>query len=180
MSRRRWWVAVPTGILLVVLLAVLGVSALRPAGPGDLAGTGRPAPDFVLPKLDGTGTLRLADLRGRPVVLNFWASWCAECRDEFSLLREAWPRYRQRDFVFVAVAFQDTVASAAEFMRQENPEWPAVLDGNSRAALSFGVRGIPQTYFVDRAGRIDHVQRGTLTRQSLSAHLNELDRGQSG
>jgi cytochrome c biogenesis protein CcmG/thiol:disulfide interchange protein DsbE len=156
-------------------LAVLGVSALRPAGTADVAGAGRAAPDFVLPKLDGTGTLRLADLRGRPVVVNFWASWCAECRGEFAVLREAWPRYRQRDFVFVAVAFQDSATSAAEFMRQENAEWPAVLDGSSRAALSYGVRGIPQTYFVDRSGRIDHVQRGPLTQQSLLTQLNELD-----
>ncbi|WP_406631753.1 TlpA family protein disulfide reductase [Amycolatopsis sp. WGS_07] len=175
MNGRYWRIAAPVSALLAAVLTVLVVAALRPSGDAEPAK--RPAPDFVLPKLDGSGPLRLADLRGHPAVLNFWASWCAPCKDEFAVLRDAWPRYRQRGFVFVAVVFDDTTAAAAEFLRTAGADWPVVVDEKSRVALSFGVRGIPQTYFLDRDGRIDHVERGPLTRLTLSARLSSLERG---
>ncbi|MFD2472386.1 TlpA family protein disulfide reductase [Amycolatopsis silviterrae] len=175
MSRRHWRIAVPVSALLVAVLTVLAVAALRPSE--DVEPVKRPAPDFALQKLDGSGPLRLADLRGHPAVLNFWASWCAPCKAEFAVLRGAWPRYRQRGFVFVAIVFDDTTAAAGEFLRTAGADWPVVVDEKSRAALSFGVRGIPQTYFLDGDGRIDHVERGPLTPSTLAARLSSLEHG---
>lgn len=118
------------------------------------ATTGSRAPDFELTTFDGK-TFRMSQQRGRPVLVNFWASWCRPCRKEFPLFGEVYERYRARGLVIAGVAYRDITADARRFARAENATWTLMSDSSDLGvARAYGVRAIPQTFFVDRDGRI--------------------------
>lgn len=142
-----------------LLLALLGwrlVSTSQGQNVGvDVDDGAKPqAPDFTLPLLGGDETLRLSSLRGKAVVLNFWASWCLPCRDEAPLLQAAWERWRDRGVVFIGVNTQDFEGDAKRFVEKYGITYLNVKDGSGSALGRFGVGGLPETYFVDRQGRI--------------------------
>ncbi len=156
----------------IVLLAGLLVAALLLLGslaigftrdPGIVTSplVGRPAPAFALVALDGR-QISLAGLRGRPVIVNFWASWCLPCRAEAPLLQRAATEYAARGVAVLGVVYQDSADSARAFMREYDQTYPGLLDPDGRTALEYGVFGIPETYFVDRTGRIVSKQTGPL------------------
>lgn len=121
------------------------------------------APDFTLPRLNGHGRASLASLRGRVVLLNFWASWCTPCRAEFPRLRAV---AATGDVRVLGVVFHDTAAPARSFMAAEHGTWPALLDPKHQIADAYGVRlkpGIPVTFAIDRAGtiRLRHLGEAT-------------------
>lgn len=124
---------------------------------------GKPAPDFALEQIRGGGTVRLTGLRGQVVVVNFWASWCAECVTEHPALLAAWQRYRERGVVFVGVVFEDTATAATDFMTRMGGDWPIVLDGDSATALDYGVFGVPETFVIAPDGTIADKQVGAVT-----------------
>ena len=113
-----------------------------------------PAPDFDLGRLDREGRLSLADLRGKAVVLNFWASWCAPCRDEAPELEAAWRRYRGRGVVVLGVNARDLRSDARKFARRNDMTYPLVHDGPGKLWDRYGVTGLPETFFIRRAGRL--------------------------
>ena len=127
---------------------------------------GGPAPNFSLRRIDGAGKLDLASLRGKPVVLNFWASWCVPCKGEAKLLEQAWNRYKRQGVVFVGVDYTDVVSDARTFMSHHGVTYPIVQDGSGKIGDKYGLTGVPETYFVDRRGRLvgTHVV-GTITNQ---------------
>lgn len=112
------------------------------------------APPFVLPRLDIDGTLDLASLRGKVVVINFWASWCIPCREEARALEATWQRYRDRGVVVLGVNVQDLTPEALRFLRDTKTTYPAVRDKDNTVYRAYGLTGVPETFFVDRAGRI--------------------------
>lgn len=112
------------------------------------------APDFSLPRLDREGELSLASLRGKAVVVNFWASWCGPCREEAPLLEEAWRRYRSRGLVVVGVDYDDFAGDARAFARRHGMTYPLVQDRKKETVNRYGVTGVPETFFVDRRGRL--------------------------
>jgi cytochrome c biogenesis protein CcmG/thiol:disulfide interchange protein DsbE len=113
-----------------------------------------PAPQFALARLDAPGKLKLASLRGKVVVLNFWASWCAPCKSEAPRLEAAWRRYRGRGVVVIGVDGQDFSGDAKRFIRKHGITYPNVHDGPGNIGTKYGVTGFPETYFVDRGGRL--------------------------
>jgi cytochrome c biogenesis protein CcmG, thiol:disulfide interchange protein DsbE len=115
---------------------------------------GRPAPDFALRTLEGDRTVRLGELRGQVVVVNFWASWCAECRVEHPALSAAWDRFRDAGVVLVGVDFQDNHPSALAYLAGTGTGWPVVADPGSRTALAYGVYGVPETFVIGPDGRV--------------------------
>ena len=163
---RSWLVTV--AVLPLVLLAVWGGVALIPSDRGGRVGT--VAPDFALVDLDGE-PVRLADLRGRPVIVNFWASWCAPCVEEFPVLREAAEVHAADGLALVGIVYQDRSEAARDFMDRFGARWPAVMDPGGAVAADYGIYGPPETFFIDRSGVITGRQIGGLSAADLQRKL---------
>ena len=118
-----------------------------------------PAPGFALPRLDGNGTLALADLRGKGVIVNFAASWCDPCKREAPALERTWQRYRSRGLVVLGVDGNDFASDARKFTRKYGLTYPFVRDPDGRILRKYGLTGFPETVCVDRRGRLvgDHI-----------------------
>jgi cytochrome c biogenesis protein CcmG, thiol:disulfide interchange protein DsbE len=144
------------------------------------AEVGSPAPDFVLPALDGNREVRLADFRGRPVIVNFWASWCNPCRQEFPLLEQALREHRTQRLAVIGVTYQDIPSDSRAFVKQRSAGWPQGVDGGGAVANAFGVRAIPQSFFVRADGTIAARVFGFTSESALARPLAELLGGSSG
>jgi cytochrome c biogenesis protein CcmG/thiol:disulfide interchange protein DsbE len=139
-------------LVVVALFVVLVWRLTHPASPPKIGG---PAPAFALRRLNGTGTMSLASLRGKAVVLNFWASWCGPCKSEAPLLEQLWHEYRGKGVVFVGMDSNDASGDALRFLRAHDITYPVVSDENGLVAANrYGVADLPVTYFVDRRGRL--------------------------
>lgn len=112
------------------------------------------APTFTLPRLDDGSPLSLASLRGKAVVINFFTSWCPPCKVEAPALQRLYERYRQQGLVVVGLDQEDFRADARRFARRYGLTFPVVHDRDKSMIGRFGVTGYPETYFVDRSGRI--------------------------
>lgn len=140
---------------------------------------GRPAPDFALVSMDG-GEVSLADYRGKPVLVNFWASWCVVCIEEHRVLMEAQERYGA-DFSVIGILYQDTVDDARAFMlRYGDGGWPNLLDPSGAVAIDYGVSGVPESFFVDVDGVVRYKQWGAVTADVIESELRPLLREATG
>ena len=160
-------------VIVLVPVAILA-QGLR-TNPRSVASplVGASAPDFVLRRFDG-GDLRLADLRGRVLVVNFWASWCGPCREEAAALEAVWRRYRDAGLVLVGVNIQDRDAAARAFLAETGASYPNVVDGTGATSIAYGIYGVPETFVIDRQGRIRVRQVGALTRDGLARQIEPL------
>jgi cytochrome c biogenesis protein CcmG/thiol:disulfide interchange protein DsbE len=148
-------------IALVGVAALLGLLIWRVAfkdntGAADELAAGKlvDAPAFTLDRLDRGGQLALDDLKGKAVVVNFWASWCIPCRDEAPVLQKTYERYRDRGLVVLGVDVNDFKADARRFMKRYGITYPVAYDGKGSTVGKWGVRGFPETFFVDRTGTL--------------------------
>ncbi|NUO35624.1 MAG: TlpA family protein disulfide reductase [Dermatophilaceae bacterium] len=166
-------------LLSVVVVAVLGIVALLASGlahdPKAIASplVGRTAPDFRLEGIHGS-PVQLSHLKGQVVVVNFWASWCAECRTEQQALNQTWSDFRDSGVVVLGVNFQDQRADAEAYLASSAVTYPNVEDTESRTALAYGLRGVPETFVVDRDGHIVDRVIGPVDAGRLGATLNTL------
>lgn len=149
---RRTMVFLFGGIILVVgaLLALLLYGMVQRSAPPLAAGY---APDFTLTTFDGQ-RLTLSQLRGKAVVVNFWASWCLPCRDEAPALQRAWEKYRERGLVLIGVDYADTVTDAKKFIAEFKQTYPNGPDVGTRISQAYRISGVPETYFIGRDGRL--------------------------
>ncbi len=154
----------------LILLALLGIAFLVQAPASSPATQGSVAPDFTLADLDGN-PIQLSNLRGRPVVLNFGASWCGPCVEEFPLLRDAAQRHAADGLVVIGVVFQDRSSAARNFMARNGATWQTAMDPDERVASAYGILGPPETYFIDRDGIIEARQIGQFSAGSLESKL---------
>ena len=175
--RRRWVVfgAVLAGVVLLTALLSFGLSRDPTIIRSPLIG--KPAPDFALRTLDGGTTVRLSDLRGQVVVVNFWQSTCPACYVEHPALRAAWNRYRDQGVVVVGVDFEDSLGGARAFARSQGGDWPQVFDPSGRTVLAYGVTGPPETFFVGRDGRIAFKHIGPVTYGLMTDQITKLLEG---
>jgi cytochrome c biogenesis protein CcmG/thiol:disulfide interchange protein DsbE len=132
------------------------------------------APHFDLGRLDRRGRLSLASLRGKVVVVNFWASWCPACRQEHPNFMAAWQRYRDRGVTFVGISFEDKTSDALAYQREMGGDWPLVQDAGGRTAQTYGVYGVPETFFIGPTGIVEFKQVGYTSYDVLSTQINRL------
>ncbi len=136
----------------------------------------RQAPPFAVTLFDGR-KLSLSDLRGKVVFLNFWASWCPPCRAEARDLEEVWRKFKDQDVVFVGINIQDSEKNALAFLKEFDITYPNGRDLSGRVAIEYGVWGIPETFFIDREGRITYKHVGTLGHAVIASKLEEARKG---
>ncbi len=153
----------------------------RPAAPihvtvaSATARLGGPAPDFSSQRLDGT-TVRLGQYRGKPVLLNFWATWCGPCQDEMPLIQRASDRYSPMGLTVLAVNYQQTDhKSMTDFLKKVDARFAALYDPNGRIASAYGVTiGLPVSVFIDRAGAVSFIQLGQMSDSVLETQLHKI------
>jgi cytochrome c biogenesis protein CcmG/thiol:disulfide interchange protein DsbE len=180
--RRRMLIFIAVSLLNAGLLALLASQLLVPAQNQGQTGTssspliGRPAPDFTLSALSmhPAPALHLASFRGKPVMLNFWASWCDPCKHEAPLLQATWQRARSQGIVFIGVDYEDTQSDGLNFLQTYGITYANVVDSSGATAINYGVTGVPETVFIDRHGVIVHKVIGELTEQTLESNLHVL------
>ena len=160
------------GLLTGALLATLGWGLSHPAPGAASAVTGRPAPALTVRTFDGH-TVAVADLRGRPLVLHFWASWCTPCRTEAPVISAA--AAGAPDIAFLSAAMEDSDAPARNFQASFPLPTPVGLDA-AAGYLRYGVTGPPETYFIDRAGIVRFRHLGPLDAAALQGYLEKIRR----
>ena len=134
---------------------------------------GNNPPEFTLETMDGD-TVALADLAGRAVVLNFWASWCIPCRQEHDVLKMTEATYDPEQAVVLGVVYQDTEQNARRFLAALGGDWTHLLDPTQRTAIDYGVYGVPETFFISPDGQIARKKVGPVTWDLVKPTLDSL------
>ncbi|HSG31534.1 MAG TPA: TlpA disulfide reductase family protein [Thermodesulfobacteriota bacterium] len=110
--------------------------------------------NFKLENLDGSGTVELSDFKDKPVIVNFWASWCAPCREEMPFLQKTWEEHKDKGLVFIGIDVIDDTASAKEFLDSFNINYLNLNDSKGKTSSKYSVIALPATFFINRKGKI--------------------------
>jgi cytochrome c biogenesis protein CcmG, thiol:disulfide interchange protein DsbE len=152
--------------------AVTTTAPAEVTAPGAPVG-GTPAPAFSLRTLDGH-RVSLAQLAGHPVLVNFWASWCDQCRHEFPLLAAAQRRHRALGLEIVGIASQDIESDARSFAQHQHASWTLAYDTDNAVGAAYGVRALPQSFFIRRDGTIASRLFGLTSQRELEGDLRRI------
>jgi thiol-disulfide isomerase/thioredoxin len=147
-------------LMLIPLLLLLVSGCSTTSGNG--SGIGKLAPDFQLQDIENQ-SISLSNLRGNPVILNFWASWCGPCRDEMPLLQQTYEERESKGVLLLTVNLRETLSVAAQYMQDNGLSFPVLLDTDGSVALSYNVTAIPTTFFLDIDGIIQATKLGSFS-----------------
>jgi cytochrome c biogenesis protein CcmG/thiol:disulfide interchange protein DsbE len=172
-AARRW---VRTTLVVIPALLVVGVLAWATLEEGPAPQPGDEAPAFTAPRLDGSGSISLEELRGRPVLLNFWASWCVPCEAEAPILNRAERAYGE-DVAFLGINIKDARDDALAFERRFDVPYPSVRDEAQAIYDDYGLTGQPESFLLDSDGRIVEHIPGQIPNQSFLNGLLEATVG---
>jgi cytochrome c biogenesis protein CcmG/thiol:disulfide interchange protein DsbE len=175
--RKTRWGVIVLWVAVISLLALLGwglvnVNATRPE-----AGEAAPALDvefFNGYEWEERTTADLSDMQGKVVVLNFWASWCVECRLEADLIEDTWRKYEDQDVVFLGVAYADVEPNSIAYLDEFDITYPNAPDLGTDISDDYEITGVPETFFIDKEGTIQHVQIGPLNQQTMDGVIQQL------
>lgn len=158
--------------MLALLALTLGACSAGSSG-SSTAKVGEPAPPILATTLDGA-PLDLAAFRGSPVIVNFWASWCGPCRDEFPVLQDGLNENADDGLAIVGVVYKDMPSAAASFMDEFGATWESVTDPDGAIASSYRVVAPPQTYFIDGDGILRSIHIGEVTAEDFEAEYAKI------
>ena len=165
------------GLVVLAILGMAGFGLVKAQEGRPEVGAAAPAFEFAFfdgYEWDGKEATGLEDMRGNIVVLNFWASWCIECRDETTVFENAWQRYQNDGVVFVGVAYVDIEPNSIAYLDEFNVTFPNAPDLRSGISKLYNVTGVPETFILDREGTIRHVKIGPYREAELNQILNDL------
>lgn len=158
-------------ILLVILLSGLLITGCTPSQG---IGVGNLAPDFQLDSLDGQ-TVSLSDLRDKPVLINFWTTWCSPCRMEMPYLQQVYEEWSGKELVLLAINIGESSSQIGEFMRSQGLSLPVLLDIEGDIAQRYNIQYIPSTFFIDKNGIIQAVKVGQFSSVAeIESHLSKI------
>ena len=161
-------------ILPIILTLVLVLAGCSSGFESLVARVGEPAPDFELQGLDGE-SVSLSQLRGSPVMLNFWATWCPPCRDEMPYLQQIYEEWSDEGLMLLAIDIGESRAKVEQYMESNNLSLPVLLDTKSKVADKYGIRGIPTTFFIDGNGVIQEKIVGAFpNKEAIEKHLTKI------
>ncbi|MFQ3536156.1 MAG: TlpA disulfide reductase family protein [Aggregatilineales bacterium] len=170
-TRRRSSLAVPLFILVPSLIVIgLGIVLIRGSQAQLSSGL---APTFRLPLYNG-GVFDLSQQRGKVTLINFWASWCGPCRSEAAELNAVWDTFRDQDFAMVGIGYLDNERDARAFLAEFGVEYPTGHDDRSVIARAYRIRGVPETFLINRRGEIAHVIIAPTTISVLRPLIEQL------
>lgn len=173
------------GLIALVTVVLIGSAVLFLGMRNSV--TDRPddvAPDFEMQFFNGyewedAPTAQLSDFAGRPVVLNFWASWCVECKIEAKLLEDTWQAYRDDGVVFLGVAYIDVEPKSLEYLDEYDITYPNAPDLRSSISSKYDITGVPETFFIDRDGNVVHIQLGPVNETILTGLIDQMLAGET-
>jgi len=169
-------ILIPLAAVPILLLLAYGFWTDPRAIPSPLVQ--KPAPEFRLTSIGAGAPFALADLKGKGIILNFWASWCyPACYEEAPLLEASWQKYKDRGVQILGIVIQDNEANAKEFMQRFNFSFPNALDPGSKVSIDYGVYGVPETFFIDTQGRIVYKHVGALTPALIDQQVQTILKG---
>jgi cytochrome c biogenesis protein CcmG/thiol:disulfide interchange protein DsbE len=161
------WIA--AGVIALLVLGLLGYALIDQ--PTELPQAGSPVPDFELTAFDGS-PMNLSSQLGNVVVVNYFASWCAPCKEEAADLERTWRKYQDEGVQFYGIAYKDAASKAQDFLNEFDVTYPSAIDRGNRTARSFGVTGVPETFVVDAQGNLVRHFIGAITEAELSQALD--------
>jgi thiol-disulfide isomerase/thioredoxin len=177
--KKRWWLR-PVAFVAVVAIIIAAAAAIRGAGPrranqyGPLdsraPAVNQTAPDFVLANTNGQ-PIRLSDLRGKVVLVNFWATWCIPCRQEMPAIAAVYAAHRGQDFTVLEVNEQESPDVVRAFAEQIGGVPPVVLDRDGSVMRQYRLQGLPDSFLVDRQGNVHALSYGPITQQTLETYI---------
>jgi cytochrome c biogenesis protein CcmG/thiol:disulfide interchange protein DsbE len=166
--RRAWWI-IPALVAALAVIAILGIGMLNRDRAQVLSG---PAPDFTLTTFDGQ-EVTLSELQGKPVIINFWASWCVECDKEMTLLEQIHQKY-DGEVVMLGIAYSDVEPKARDYLAQYGITYMAGQDLGSRISDAYRIKGVPETFFIGRDGTVQGLKIGPIEQPELEGWIGQL------
>ncbi len=174
-NKTNRWPVIAVAVVAIVFVGILAFGMKN-------AAVDRPdevAPDFEMQFFTGyewenQATASLSDFKGRPVILNFWASWCVECRVEADLLERTWQAYRDDGVVFLGVAYIDVEPKSLAYLEEFNITYPNAPDLRSLISSKYDITGVPETFFINQAGEVVHIQLGPVNETMLTGLINQM------
>jgi len=160
--------------ILAILLA-LGVAATACPAEAPAPEVGKPAPDFKLDTLDGQ-TVALSQLKGTPVLVNFWATWCGPCIHEMPFLQQVYQDWHEEELVLLGVNIGESSSQVSQFMQSQGFSFTVLLDSSGDTAQTYNIQGIPTTFFIDKESVIQKIKVGSFRSQAeIENILSQLD-----
>ena len=160
-------------MLTVILVSGIVVAGCSPAS-GQGTGLGNVAPDFQLSNLEGN-TVSLSDFRGKPVMLNFWASWCGPCREEMPYIQQVYAEWSDRGLVVLAVNIGESSTTVKEFVQSYGLSFSVLLDTKQDVAQKYNIQAIPTTFFIDKDGIIQVKITGAFpSKEAIETRLSKI------
>lgn len=157
-------------LLVIVGLSILGWGLARSLQGQVSSGK---APDFTLVGFDGRAAT-LSQLRGKVVIINFWASWCLPCREEAAYLEQTWRKYQDQEVVFIGVDYVDTQKEALAYIQEFDITYLNGPDVGTRISQAYNIKGVPETFYVDKKGQVRGLNIGPLASPALDNKIEEL------